>query len=476
LSKYGLITALLLLYLTSLGGVGFLLPDEPRYASIGREMAHSGDWITPRLDGQGWFEKPPLIYWTTAAGNWLGFSDEWAARLPVALISLAFLIFFYRTMEREFSARVGLMATAILGTSAGWAAVSFAAVPDLPLAACFNAAMMIALFGPKALSMREKGFAAQGYMAGVMLGLAILAKAFVPIVLIFPVFLIARGKRLPMLIGAVLVAAPWHILCYWKNGSVFWDDYFWKQQVARVYSSSLEHGQPFYYYIPVLLGGLFPWTPLVALLGRRRSYDDERVRFLLVNLLYGLVFFSVVRNKLPAYILPLLPGVAIVLAVAVDRARNVTWWIAGCTALLAAVPVIANILPDAMSTGLTHVTFHFALGWPFLIAAAAVGWLGWSGEEGTGHREWAVLMTAITAVAAILYLKSAAFPALDRQVSVRQFWRANSQAISGACEDRLPRDWEYGLNYYAAKAVPQCSGDESVRIVSADGKLALSRR
>ncbi len=123
--KYLLLGALSALYLTSLGSVGFLGPDEPRYASIGRAMAVSGDWITPRLDGQPWFEKPPLLYWMTASGNLLGLSDEWAARLPVAIAGLAFLFFFFHTLEREFNRRVALYATAILGTSAGWSSWAF---------------------------------------------------------------------------------------------------------------------------------------------------------------------------------------------------------------------------------------------------------------------------------------------------------------------------------------------------------------
>ena len=98
-----LAAAFTLLYLFGLGSAGFLGPDEPRYASIGREMARSGDWVTPRLNGSPWFEKPPLLYWMTAAANRLGLRDEWAARLPVALISLAFLAFFHRALRREFS-------------------------------------------------------------------------------------------------------------------------------------------------------------------------------------------------------------------------------------------------------------------------------------------------------------------------------------------------------------------------------------
>src|SRR5258708_6657517 len=124
----------------NLGSTGFLGPDEPRYASIGRAMAETGDFVTPRLDGAGWFEKPPLLYWTVAAATRLGFHDEWAARLPQALLSIGFLLFFYGLLRREFSPQLALTATAILGTSVGWIAYSFVAVPDLPMSVALGAA------------------------------------------------------------------------------------------------------------------------------------------------------------------------------------------------------------------------------------------------------------------------------------------------------------------------------------------------
>ncbi len=146
MSRSWLIVPLLILYLLDLGGVGFISTDEPRYASIGREMARSGDWVTPRLDGAGWFEKPPLLYWMTAVGHVARLPDEWAARLPVALLSLAFLLFFYLVIAREFAVKTGIAATAILATSAAWLAYSFGAVTDLPMSAMLGAAMLMALF------------------------------------------------------------------------------------------------------------------------------------------------------------------------------------------------------------------------------------------------------------------------------------------------------------------------------------------
>lgn len=482
MQKLSLILALVLLYLTKLGGVGFLGPDEPRYAAVGRAMARSGDWITPRLDGQPWLEKPPLLYWTTALGHWARLPDEWAARLPVALISLAFLVFFHRTLEREFSPRVALSATAILGTSAGWAALSFAAVTDLPMAAALNAALLIALFGPQALGARGTGgregrYRAQGWIAGALLGLAMLAKGFVPLVLAAPVFLVARGKRLPMLAAATLTAAPWYLLCWWANGPAFWQELLWRHHVARFFSPELEHVQPFWYYLPVFLAGLFPWTPLVALIGRSRSLEDARVRFLLLFVAYGLVFFSASTNKLPAYLLPLLPATAVVLAVTLEKTRSAGWWLAACALLLAAAPVIAVILPEALNTGITHVRWTAAFGWPLPLALAAAGAAWWlahddAEQEWSGRRRWAALVVALAAAVSLIYLKAATFPVMDRQVSVRAFWREHGH--KAACLDpELRRAWVYGLNYYAGRRLPACRGAETPRITAEAGRLIL---
>lgn len=464
-----LLAALAALYLSNLGSVGFLGPDEPRYASIGREMARSGDWITPRLDGQPWFEKSPLLYWMTAAGTLIGLPGEWAARLPLALVSLAFLLFFHRTLEREFSPGLALVATAILATSAGWIAYSFAAVTDLPMSAALGAAMLIAVFGPSAIERRDPRSRVHGYAAGAMLGLAVLAKGLVPLVLALPMFLVARGKRIHMLAATVAVAAPWYLLCGLRNGAVFWQEFLWKHHVQRYFQSGLEHAQPFWYYVPVLLLGLFPWTPLAALLFRRKTYDDERVRFLALLVLFGFVFFSGARNKLPGYLLPLLPALAVVLAVAVRRSPGAAWWLAGSTSLLAAVPVIAGILPEALVTGITHTDPRFAVGWPFLVAAAVVAWLAWS-----DYREEAVAAAALAAVLAVGYLKIASFGDLDRRVSVRGFFEQNQAALVTACVgDEVARDLVYGLNYYHERPLPACSGGAEARISTAGDELKL---
>lgn len=463
INKYWLLVPLLFVYLLSLGSTGFLGPDEPRYASVGREMARSGDWITPRLDGEPWFEKPPLLYWMIAAGHRVGLSEERAARLPVALLSVIFLAFFFACVEREFSQRTAFAATAILATSAGWMAYSFGAVTDLPMSAALGAALLITLFDTRPR---------QGYVAGALLGFAILAKAFVPVVLFVPALLIARRKRLRTIAGCLIVAAPWHLLCLARNGRAFWNDYFWKQQVSRFFETSLQHVQPFWYYVPVIVLGLFPWTPLFALLVRPKTYDDARVRFLAMWLVYSLLFFSISRNKLPGYALPLLPALAIVLAVALEKARGSEWWLAACGLLLIAVPAIAHALPDALLSGVRRSHLILSPGLLFVAAAAAavglVWWLAW--RERTSL---AMLALALGAMSGAVYVKLRAFPELDQRVSVRGFWREHP--ASDACLDWVRRDWVYGLNYYAGRVLPSCEGapPESRRITGRDDHLEL---
>jgi 4-amino-4-deoxy-L-arabinose transferase-like glycosyltransferase len=496
LSKSWLIVPLLFLYLTYLGRVGFLGPDEPRYASIGVAMAHSGDWITPRLDGSPWFEKPPLLYWMTGVATRLHFRDEWAARLPVALVSLAFLIFFYGTLEREFSARVAALGTAILATSAGWLSYSFASLPDLPMSAALVAAMFIALFDtrprmgsrqfdlrPDSRRFRSAPFslAQPGYVAGALLGLAILAKGFVPLVLFAPVFLIARGKRWRMLVACVVVAAPWYLLCAARNGHAFWDEFFWKHHVARFLTPDLQHVQPFWYYVPVLLAGLFPWTPLALLAARRKTWDDERVLFLALWLLLGLVFFSFSQNKLPGYVLPLMPALAVILAVAADRAPgrffNGAWGMAASVLLLVSLPVIAGILPDALMVGLRRTHFDLKVGiMPVLLAmlaGAVTGLLMWSGKS-----QAAALAAVLAITIGVTWFKLHTFPILETQVSVRAFWRSNGAEVSNACIDpAVRRMWAYGLNYYAPRPLPGCTANPAAfRIEEVQGRLAILPR
>ena len=442
------LAALYLLYGFGLDGAGLLGPDEPRYAAIGRAMAESGDWVTPRLWDEPWFEKPALLYWMTATGFKAGFNPDLAPRVPVALASVAFLLFFAVYLRREFGSRAALYAAAILATSAGWLTYSHIAVTDLPLAVCFSVAMLLLM--PVVGTVKP-------VWAGVFMGLAVLAKGLVPFVLIVPGFwfLRKRWKDLGMmLVVTVLIAAPWYVLVMLRNGQPFIDEFFWKHHFGRFLNGSLQHVRPAWFFIPILLAGTFPWTPLLALLAQGRIYRDERAQFLVAWAAFGLLFFSLSENKLPGYILPLLPPIAALLGVQLDRAgRHAASLLGGAAALLWLIPGMAEALPAALLKGASSVRPSLPL--KLILAAGVTGLLvGWMCFR--WNSAWGVGLISAGAIAGAVFLVHTAFPALDQSVSARGFWRLHNDL---SCVESGTRSWQYGLDYYAKREVPDCGSE-----------------
>jgi 4-amino-4-deoxy-L-arabinose transferase-like glycosyltransferase len=442
------------LYIYRLGAAGLVGPDEPRYASIGREMARAGDWITPRLWGQPWFEKPALLYWMEAAAFRLGLGPELAPRLPVAILAAAFLAFFWWILQREFGSRPAAMATLILGTSGAWMAASQLAVTDLPLAATFSAAMLLAL---PWIARRETAFLP---LAAALMGLAVLAKGLVPVALAFPLFWRKAAWRdflrprvaLPFL----AVSLPWYTLCWLRNGHEFLVGFFWRQHFERMVSGALLHVQPWWFYLPVLLASLLPWTPLLALLGRPAAYRDPRRLFLLAWLLFGLAFFSIAPNKLPGYLLPLVPAAAALMGLALEEAARARAWLALSAVLLVVFPMAAPILPAAVAEGLSRAPRPVFQGsWLLPAGLAAIVWL----LEAHSRRLAAVMAIAAGAAAGTIFLKHSAMPALDREASARSLWREVDGRAARTCIEPIHRNWRYGLNYYSVVPLPDCSAD-----------------
>jgi 4-amino-4-deoxy-L-arabinose transferase-like glycosyltransferase len=462
-----LLAALLIyfLYFFHLTATGMLGPDEPRYAAIGREMARSEDWITPRLWGEPWFEKPSLLYWMTAAAFRFGLSDDAAPRVPVALVSVAFLAAFFYLLRRQFGNRPALFATVILGTSAGWIGLSQAGVVDIPLAASFTLAVLLARPWSHTGDRRLLPFAA------ACLGIAVLAKGGVALVLILPVLWVGRhywrDLFRPSVWGSFLaLAAPWYLLCYLKNGNAFLNSFFWRHQVERLVSNSLQHVQPVWFYLPVLLAGIFPWTPLMALVLRggpgqstRRIRTLKESGDLLLIVAFGLIFFSISLNKLPEYLLPLLPSLAVILGVALADlpeagARRI---LVLCAALACLSPIFGGLLPDALSGGITRSHLS-SLAWLWILPVALGPLLL--------RRVPAVIAIAVGVTAAVAFLKISSLPAIDERVSARPVWRRIARRRDDVCVDSIHRRYRYGLNYYSVIPLPDCSAiDKPLHLV-----------
>lgn len=445
--------SLFLLYFFGLTRTGLIGPDEPRYAAIGRAMAGSGDWITPTLWGQPWFEKPALLYWMTAAAFKAGLGPDLAPRLPVALVSVAFIIYFFIALRRSFGFSPAFYSVIILSTSAGWLAYSHVGITDLPMSAAFAAAMLVMLNGP----LKQAASIKPALIGGALLGVAVLAKGLVPVVLFLPAiwFLRHRVRDLGLIFaGAAVVALPWYVAVTLRNGAPFLDEFFWKHHFERFTSASLQHEQPVWFYLPVLVAGLFPWCPLLLLLFARSLYKDRRIVFLLALLVWGFLFFSLSRNKLPGYLLPLVPIAAALMGIAAAKSLAPSWPLASMLAasvmLFCFAPVIIALLPQALATGISHT--HAALpslGWVvgLLVVAVCAMIL-----EKARRRALAVGIVAALMVLFAVQIVWNVYPELDRTVSAR-----GAALESVSCVKTANRSLRYGLYYYAHRVLPDCN-------------------
>ncbi len=417
--------------------------------------------MTPRLWGSPWFEKPPLLYWFTAAGTKVGLGLELSGRLPVALLSLAFLAISFLLLRREFGSAAAALSTALLATSAGWITYSQLCLTDLPLAVFFSLAVFLALPLLRATPLGT-GLASRFLAIGVCLGLAILAKGLVPITLSIPLlwFLRAYWRRWWITIIACLaVALPWYLAVYLQNGYPFIQDFFIRHHFERLYSAALQHVQPWYYYVPVLLAGLFPWTPLFAALGFRDSWHavmaDRRRVYLAWVAIFGFVFFSLTRNKLPGYLLPLLPILFALLGAKFETRRMVETsrlWLVPCALLIATIPLLGTLLPESLSAGrlsLSGLKQVSRAEWFYIAIPVVVLFFA--------RRSWAGLLLVLCVVSGGIYVKGTAFPILDSQVSARVLWKEIKPLSARVCDYWAGRDWIFGLSFYRGASIPLCS-------------------
>lgn len=325
-----------------LGQLGLVGPDEPRYAQVAREMVISGDFITPHLYGKPWFEKPILYYWLAAQSyRALGIS-EIAARLPSAM-SAIILIFTVLTIGWKWrSPQCGIVAALMLASSPMCIAFGRAASMDMLLTAALTLSLGGFYFG---LSItRRKGSVTQLqqresprrwlFTAYFSLGVALLAKGPVSLVLVGSILIIFftlrpetySWRKLWLLPGGFLslaVASPWYVLCFQANGWVFIREFVFHHNLARFATDRFQHSQPIWFFLIVIIVGFLPWTfqfgaVCIQDLRRlrrsdRRTSNSDKIFFWLW-VIVPLVFFSLSRSKLPGYILPIFPAMALITA------------------------------------------------------------------------------------------------------------------------------------------------------------------
>lgn len=335
----------LLLFFYGLGNFGLAGADEPRYAQIAREMLRNNDFVTPTLHGSPWLEKPALYYWRAAAAFRTFGVHDWAARLPSATFALALVVIIYFHMRRF---RPGAQFGAALITAASAAIIGFSrgASTDMQLAAPFAFAMLgwyawfetgskfwlFDLYFFLAVGTLAKGPVAPGLAFFILIIFAAVRRDFRPVWKTF---------WWPGVVIYSAIVLPWYIAVQRANKE-FFKVFFLQHNLERFATDLFQHRQPFWYYLPVLILSLMPWTvyAITALLsaakqtwrewrnsapGRARESEqigDSFPEFLVIWALFPVLFFSFSQSKLPGYILPAIPPCTILTADYLHRRKK----------------------------------------------------------------------------------------------------------------------------------------------------------
>ncbi len=380
-----------LLFSFMLGSRAFWEPDEGRYVEIPREMVATGNYVTPRLDGVIYLEKPALFYWLESASIKLFGLNQWSMRLWPALLGLFGCLAVYIAGRRLYGRTAGLIAAIVLATDVLYYALARIITIDMPITALLSISMLAFLLGtrePPGLRRRGLMWAFYAFAA-----LALLAKGLIGIV--FPGMVIGawilvrndwkllRSIYLPSgLVLLLAIAAPWHILVARANPT-FLHYYFIRQHFERYLTTVAHRYEPVWFFVPITLAGLYPWTAFLFQ-ALRRSWpaswaDREQERDALYLVLWAgliLIFFSLSDSKLIPYILPIFPPLAILIGRYLAPAWNgseVPGMRAGLWVLLAASIALAVLMvaAPAVTAGTPNIGIYVAMLSRYLYAMAA---------------------------------------------------------------------------------------------------------
>jgi 4-amino-4-deoxy-L-arabinose transferase-like glycosyltransferase len=429
----GVWSLLLLCFFTFFLGLGrqaITDSDEAYYAEASREMVETGDWLTPRFNYENRWQKPVLYYWLTAATFLVTGPTALGARLWSAAAGLGLVLLAW-AVARQASGRsdASWLAGAIVATCFGYFAMARAALPDLPLTFCITLGIWAALRAADAP--RDSGMAAKWWaLAGLGAGLGFLLKGpvalAVPAIVLLPIVwrerrrmrIDPRGVALAALVFAA-VGLPWYVVMWREHGNAYLQSFFVGDNIERFATERFNDARPFWFYLPVVLGGMIPWSlylidasgrGLAGVIRRTRVLTDPEWRLLLWALM-PLLFYTLSVGKQPRYILPILPPLAVLLARSmVERLDAVstrapsglagaTWATAALYALLALLlarmePLLINAYPAATWTGVC------------LMGCGAIGF-AWIAVRGGWRR-----LPAVGAIAAAALIVSVQFGAL----------------------------------------------------------------
>ncbi len=355
--------------LTNLGAVYLFDVDEAVFAQASKEMLYSGDWINPTYNGINRYDKPILIYWLMVVSYKVFGVNEFAARLPSVLSGLLLLFVLYRFARQHISEESARFALIALAFSPYFFVYSRAAVTDMTLT-LFITLSLISFYSGSGLinALGLYAFSALAFLTKGLIGVV-----FPFAIAIIYIVLTRQWQRIRIvfnpigIVAFLLIAAPWYVAQYQRNGMEFIEQFFFKHHFRRYTDVISGHSGPIYYYVLAISLGLLPWSFLLpASLSKAWRQRQGVLGFAFLWLVFVIAFFSLSTTKLPNYILPSAPP-AVLLLSSVNEKTEAKWFkltIAISSLALATMLLIAITQDLPARYGLTDTNWLY---WIILI-------------------------------------------------------------------------------------------------------------
>ncbi|VBB06850.1 dolichyl-phosphate-mannose-protein mannosyltransferase [Lucifera butyrica] len=434
----------------NLGGIALLDPDEPVYAETPKEMIQFQDFISPRIYGEYWYDKPPMYYWLAAGSFQVFGANEFAARFPSAVLAVVCVLGVYLAGKRLFHGQAGLAAALVLLTSIEYFYLAKAAVTDITLTLFLTFCLWAYM---------EQKY----YWMYLFAGLATVTKGPIgflfPGAIIFLYMLFTRSfgemKRMKVFSGALLfavAAVPWYWMMYSIHGKAFIDTFIGFNNITRFTSPEHPEGVLWYYFIPVLIVGFFPWSAVLlqsvwASFRDSKPKESSRLLFLNIWAWFIFLFFSISQTKLVSYILPVFPPLAMITGWYLSRlwqqrrpGRNIGWsviltgLVTVLTAgLLFAVKTMPELSPGAMvSAGI------------FILMTLAVWFYNWRRDSEKAFWSQVAGITLFS-----LVLVTLLFPAVAPRFSTKTIAREFVTRYDGQSPVYIMKFLHPGFTFYS---------------------------
>ncbi|MBD3426405.1 MAG: phospholipid carrier-dependent glycosyltransferase [Candidatus Omnitrophica bacterium] len=467
-----LIAVMLFLYFFGLGDMPLTDPDETFYAQTAKEMLEADEWVTPMIFGKPQFEKPVLYYLLIVLSYMVFGVGEFAARFPSAVFGILGVLGVYFFGRLLFSPLCGFLSGMVMATCVQYLVLARGCVTDMVLLVFILYTLLFFLMGWMG---KGRGYF---YLASVAAALAVLTKGpiglFLPglTVLLF-ILLTRQWKRFPeipllrCILLLLLVSLPWYIAVYRMHGSAFVDEFFGFHNVTRFLVPEHRIGTSPYFYIPVILGGFFPWSTFLLFgawnmwrhphPGSADSRAGNYRLFLLLWFLVVFLFFSSSSTKLVTYIFPLFPVLALVAGRFWERFitssdedertsffMKISFWILVGSSPVAAAGAVFLVRYEYATTSAVQGTIMASVLYLLAIIVSALFFLKRRRMASFGAIASSVLVCALPVVWFILPVVGVHESSKELSLKVREL-ASSDEAVGGECDHRR------GIAFYSGR-------------------------